>query len=188
MSIVRLFVLGALADQGPMHGHQIRREAQTNRTELWTDIKIGSLYGALSRMAGEGVIEAVRTERSGNRPARTVFAITDLGRQELAVLRDEVLREVRLRPDPVDLALQYSTGLGSDAVIAAFTNRRAALQAELDAWQLLYTQAKPYLRGAEPLSFEHQTTRLEAEITWHDHVIAELPRALGPTDDQETPP
>lgn len=170
-----------------MHGHQIRREAQTNRTELWTDIKIGSLYAALSRMATEGVIEAVRTERSGNRPARTIYAITELGRQDLAVLRDEILREVRLRPDPVDLALQYSTRLGPDAVIAAFTNRRAALQAELDAWQLLHSQAKPYLRGAEPLSFEHQLIRLDAEISWHDHVIAELPHALAPGDDQETP-
>jgi DNA-binding PadR family transcriptional regulator len=182
MSSVRLYILGALADQGPMHGHQIRREAQTNRTELWTDIKVGSLYGALNRMADEGLIEAVRTERSGNLPARTIYAITDVGRQELAVLRDDVLREVRLRPDPVDLALQYSAALGADAVIAAFTNRRAALRAALDAWQLLYAQAKPHLRGAEPLSFEHQTLRLEAEIAWHDRVIAALPAALAPPD------
>jgi DNA-binding PadR family transcriptional regulator len=165
-----------------MHGHQIRREAQTNRTELWTDIKVGSLYAALNRMAEEEIIEAVRTERSGNMPARTIYAITDMGRQELAVLREDALREVRLRPDPVDLALQYSAELGADAVIAAFTSRRAALRAELDAWQLLYAQAKPHLRGAEPLSFEHQTIRLEAEITWHDRVIAELPIALAPPD------
>ena len=98
------------------------------------------------------------------------------------MLRDDVLREVRLRPDPIDLALQYSAELGPDAVITAFTNRKAALQAELDAWQLLYAQAKPYLRGTEPLSFAHHTIRLEAEITWHDRVIAELPIALAAGD------
>src|SRR3954463_7472101 len=118
MSSVRLYILGALAELGPMHGHQIRREAQTNRTELWTDIKVGSLYRALGRRAEEGTIEAVRTERAGNMPARTIYAITDMGRQELDVLRDDVLREVRLRPDPVDLALQYSAELGPDAIIA----------------------------------------------------------------------
>ena len=182
MSNVRLFILGALAGLGPMHGHQIRREAQTNRTELWTDIKVGSLYAALNRMAEEGIIEAVRSERSGNLPARTIYAITDTGRQELSVLRDEVLREVRVRPDPVDLALQYSTELGPDALVAAFTNRKAALRAELDVWQLLYAQAKPYLRGTEALSFAHHIIRLEAEITWHDRVIAELPIALAPAD------
>ncbi len=180
MSSVRLYILGALAGQGPMHGHQIRREAQTNRTELWTDIKVGSLYGALNRMADEGIIEAVRTERSGNMPARTIYAITELGRRELNVLRDATLREVRLRPDPVDLALQYSTELDPGAAVAAFVNRRAALAAELDAWQLLHAQAEPYLRGTEPLSFEHRTFRLEAEIAWHDRVIAELPVVLNP--------
>ncbi len=186
MSSVRLYILGALAELGPMHGHQIRREAQTNRTELWTDIKVGSLYAALGRMADEGIIEAVRTERAGNMPARTVYAITETGRQELAVLRGDVLREVRLRPDPVDLGLQYSADLGVDALVTAFTNRRAALVAELDAWRLLYAEAAPHMRGTEPLTFIHTTMRIEAEIAWHDRVIAELPAALAPTD-RETP-
>lgn len=187
MSSVRLYILGSLAELGPMHGHQIRREAQTNRTELWTDIKVGSLYGALSRMADEGIIEALRTERAGNMPARTVYAITDAGRQELSVLRDEALREVRLRPDPVDLALQYSASLGADEVVAAFTARRAALAAKLDAWRLLHARAAPYLRGTEPLSFEHRGFRLEAEIAWHDRVIADLPAALRPPEPEEQP-
>lgn len=165
-----------------MHGHQIRREAQTDRTELWTDIKVGSLYGALGRLATEGVIEAVRTEREGNLPARTVYAITDEGRQELEVLRAEALREVRLRPDPVDLALQYSDGLEPAEVITAFTNRRAALAAQLESWLQLQTFAAPHLRGAEPLCLEHQLIRLQAELAWHDTVIAALPTLLAAGD------
>jgi DNA-binding PadR family transcriptional regulator len=187
MSSVRLYILGALAELGPMHGHQIRREAQTNRTELWTDIKVGSLYAALGRMADEGIIEAVRTERAGNMPARTVYAITDTGRQELAVLRGDALREVRLRPDPVDLALQYSAELGVDGLVTAFTTRRAAVAAELDAWRLLRAKAAPHMRGTEPLSFDHLTMRLDAELAWHDHVLAELPAALAPADEETTP-
>ena len=84
-----------------MHGHQIRRAAQLDRTELWADVKPGSLYGALRRMADEGVIEALRTERVGNLPERTVYAITDDGRRELFALRQAILRDTRLRPDPV---------------------------------------------------------------------------------------
>ncbi|HET7095198.1 MAG TPA: PadR family transcriptional regulator, partial [Thermomicrobiales bacterium] len=86
----RLFILGMLARRGEMHGHQIRRAAQIDRTELWADIKPGALYGALHRMADEGVIVAVRTEQAGNRPARTIYSITDEGRQELASYRDDV--------------------------------------------------------------------------------------------------
>ncbi len=179
MSSVRLFVLGSLARRGPMHGHQIRREAQTDRTELWTDIKVGSLYGALNRMAADEVIEIVRTERSGNLPARTVYAITDEGRIELSALRAEILRDIRLRPDPVDLALQYSQDLSEDEVLSAFADRRAALRAELSSWRHLQETAARYLRGAEPLCMEHQRIRLEAELAWHDTVLAELPKLLG---------
>jgi DNA-binding PadR family transcriptional regulator len=177
MSSVRLYILGMLDARGPMHGHQIRREAQVDRTELWTDIKVGSLYGALGRMATEGIIEPVRTERAGNMPARTIYAITDTGRAELSALRDDVLREVRLRPDPVDLALQFSDGLDGAELLEAFRARRAALQSELDAWTRLEVQARPHLRPVERLSFSHQLSRLEAEIRWHDLVVAELPTA-----------
>jgi len=174
-----LFVLGALARRGPMHGHQIRRDAQTDRTELWTDVKVGSLYGALNRLAAEGVIEAVRTERAGNLPARTVYAITDEGYTELSTLRAALLRDTRLRPDPVDLALQYSQDMPLAELMAAVADRRAALEAELRSRQHLRESAAPYLTGIEPLGFQHQLMRLETEVAWHDLVLQQLPKLLA---------
>ena len=179
MSSVRLFILGALARGGPMHGHQIRRDAQTDRTELWTDVKVGSLYGALNRMAAEGVIEVVRTERAGNLPARTVYAITQAGQQELSALRDGALRDTRLRPDPVDLALQYSQDMPAEELLAAIEDRRAALDTELRSWRHLLESATPYLTGVEPLGFQHRLIRLQAELAWHDLVLQELPKLLA---------
>src|SRR5437763_8271420 len=123
----RLFALSALARGGPMHGYQIRRAAQLNRTELWTDVKPGSLYSVLSRMTLEGLVEVVRTEKVGNSPERTVYAITERGRQELAALRTAALNAVRLLPDPVDLALQYTADLTGKQLAEAFTARRWAI-------------------------------------------------------------
>ena len=183
MSSVRLFVLGSLARRGPMHGHQIRREAQTDRTELWTDIKVGSLYGALNRMAADEVIEIVRTERSGNLPARTVYAITDEGRIELSALRAEILRDIRLRPDPVDLALQYSQDLSEDEVLAPSPTAVRRCRPSSARGGTCRRPPRPTCSGAEPLCLEHQRIRLEAELAWHDTVLAELPKLLadGPT-------
>ncbi|HEY3609802.1 MAG TPA: PadR family transcriptional regulator [Pseudonocardiaceae bacterium] len=184
MSSVRLFILGALARGGPMHGHQLRRDAQTDRTELWTDIKVGSLYAALNRMAAEGVIEAVRTERAGNLPERTVYAITDEGCKELSALRAAVLRDTRLRPDPVDLALQYSQDMPRNQLMAAIADRRAALEAESKSWLHLQESAAPYLTGVEPLGFQHRLIRLRAELDWHDLVLRELPKLLDATNER----
>jgi hypothetical protein len=86
---------------------------------------------------------------------------------------------VRLRSDPVDLALQYSGGIDLDALVETFRARRAALQSELDAWQRREVQASPHLHPVERLSFRHQQIRLDAELRWHDLVIDELPTATA---------
>lgn len=157
-----------------MHGHQIRRAAQEDRTELWADVKPGSLYGALHRMAADGVIEAVRTEREGNLPQRTVYAITDGGRVEMSALRHAMLRDTRLRPDPVDLALAYTDDMPRDEVRALVQGRRAAIAAELDSWQHIREGADPYLVGLERIAFDHTLMRLAAELAWHDRLLEEL--------------
>ena len=48
-------------------------------------------------MAVEGLVTAVRTEQVGRRPARTVYAITDQGRMELASLRERAINGHALR-------------------------------------------------------------------------------------------
>jgi len=158
-----------------MYGHQIRRTAQTDRTELWTDIKQGSLYSALHRMAAEGVIEVVRTENEGGLPARTVYAITPAGREELTALRDEALRQTKLRPDPVDLALQNAQDMSAHELRVVLENRRAAVAADLAAWRHLRETAEPHMTGIESLGFSHTLLRLEAELAWHEECLKMLP-------------
>jgi DNA-binding PadR family transcriptional regulator len=161
-----------------MHGYQIRQEARRDRTDLWTDIKPGSLYNALRRMADEALVEVVRTERVGNPPERTVYAITDLGREELVSQRDEALRDVRVRPDPVDLALQCAMNLPADELAAAVKVRRQTLAAQLSMLEQEGRTASAYLTGLEPMLFEHNLVRVRAEIAWHDELLERLPDLL----------
>ncbi|MGC4757211.1 PadR family transcriptional regulator [Micromonospora trifolii] len=179
MNSTRLFVLGALARGGPMHGHQIRRAAQVDRTELWSDVKPGSLYGALHRMQVEGVIEAVRTEQEGNRPARTIYALTSAGAAELIDHRDEALRDTKLRHDPVDLALQNVIDLGEDELRGIIVARRKALAAQLDSWLALRELAAPHIRGLEWTTFRHTELRLRTELAWHDELLDQLPKLMA---------
>ena len=174
MNMMRLFILGTLARGGPMHGHQIRRAAQTDRTELWADVKPGSLYGALHRMEAEETVKTVRTEQEGKRPARTVYEITEAGRGELAAHRDEALREARIAPDPVDLALQFTGDLSEGALRSALEARRGSLASQLASWRQVRESADPYLGEMEKMTFGHTMGRLEAEIAWHDELLERL--------------
>jgi DNA-binding PadR family transcriptional regulator len=158
-----------------MHGHRMRHIAEEERTERWTDFSVGSLYGALKRLAAEGLVEVQDTEQDGNLPPRTVYAITDTGHEELASYRTALLSDTRLRPDAVDLALQYSEGLVSaEELRAVVTQRRAAYQEQLESWTILADYAAPHLKGLESVIIRHTLLRLEAEVAWHDEVLAQL--------------
>ncbi|WP_327105161.1 PadR family transcriptional regulator [Nonomuraea glycinis] len=174
MRATRLFILGALADGGPMHGHKIRAAAQVDRVELWADIKPGSLYGALRRMADEGVVEVVRTEQEGNLPARTVYGITDKGRAELVSVIRSVLADTSLRPDPIQLVLLHVDEIGRDELRAAAQQRRDSYGTQFDFWRNLRTVAEPHLTRLEAVAFDHTLMRLQTEVTWHDRLLAEL--------------
>ena len=179
MNSTRLFVLGALARGGPMHGHQIRRAAQVDRTELWSDVKPGSLYGALHRMQVEGVIEAVRTEQEGNRPARTIYALTSAGAAELIDHRDEALRDTKLRHDPVDLALQNVIDLGEDALRAIIVARRKALAEQSRLVARAPRAGGAAHRGLEWTTFRHTELRLRTELAWHNELLDQLPKLMA---------
>lgn len=171
MNPTRLFVLGALARRGPLYGHQIRRGARMDRADLWSDVRPGSLYGALHRLAAEGLIEPVRTEQSGHRPARTVYAITAEGRRELLVLRAEALTEVALRPDPVDLALVMSGDLDPGELRGYIEDRIRVLAAQAAVHTRQGERAWPDQTAADDLVAEHTRLRIEAELAWHRMVL-----------------
>ncbi len=171
MNPTRLFVLGALAKHGPMYGHQLRRDARLDRADMWSDVRPGSLYGALHRLAAEGLIEPVRTEQAGNLPARTVYAITAEGQRELRVLRAEALAEVGLRPDPVDLALAMSADLDEDTLRGYVQDRISALTAQAARCRHYADRAWPDQTIADDLVAEHARLRIEAELAWHQLVL-----------------
>ena len=178
MNPTRLFVLGSLSRLGPMHGHQIRRAAQLDRTELWTDVKPGSLYGALHRMTDEGLIAPVKTEQEGRLPARTIYEITQAGLEELRIHRDDALHSTALPSDPVDLALNYIGDLSEEDVRAVLTDRRRSYAQQVTEWQHLQARAEKYLTDLDRMGFRHQILRLEAEIAWHDEMLARLGELL----------
>ena len=174
MSAIRLFILGTLDRGGPMHGHQIRRAAQVDRTELWTDFKAGSIYAALPRMASDGTVAVTHSEKVGNRPERTVYEITEAGRGELRAVRDAVFASTGLRPDPVDLALQNTHDLSVADLRRVFEGRIAAVTAQSIAWRNQRDAARPYISARESLTFAHTNLRLEAEAAWCRAVLDEL--------------
>ncbi|MEN3538175.1 PadR family transcriptional regulator [Microbispora sp. ZYX-F-249] len=179
MSSIRIFILGALRERGPMHGHQLRLLFEEERLDMWTDITVGGLYGAIKRLAAEGLIEPVRTEQVGAYPERKVWQITDAGARALSSLRLSGLREIVLRPDPFDLVLTRLDPQHREDLPAIIDARVASLETMLAEYEAHAGTVARYLTPAETLAMRHRVVRLRAEIAWHRELVSHLPGLLA---------
>ena len=186
MRTTQLFVLGMLARSGPMHGHQIRRQAELERAEFWGNVKVSSLYAALHRLEGEGLIEAVEQTRTGNFPARTVYAITAEGWRELIVLRDACFRNTAVEPDPLDLALSFSDDVDAGYLRSVIEERLASFTTLAESMERQEQQVRQYLTPLNLAVFAHYKQRVAAEVRWHEEFLERLPAVLGEREHSDT--
>lgn len=182
MNLTRLACLGLLAERGARHGHQLRRDVEDFQADDWAGIGTGSLHRELRQMEGEGLIEAVRTEQVGRWPARTIFQVTDAGRRELAVLREQAIGHLQEAPDAVAAGLIFAGPHDPAAVRDLMARHRQAAETELARLALERERGmrEGYLRpSVSPLqaaAFRRSELRMEAELAWH----AECERMLDP--------
>lgn len=174
MNLSRLMILGLLSESGPMHGHQIRRTGELTNAEVWGGITGGAIYAELRRLQGEGLVEPVREEQIGRRPARTVYEITKDGRLELVVQREEALNAIFPSADPVSVALLFAGGVDSPELHRRLGARRQKIEAQLASM----AEERGRLTDAGVLSpmaitcFRRGEIRLDAELRWHDEFEA----------------
>jgi len=162
-----------------MHGHQLRLQAEEERVQMWTDISVGSIYGAIKRLGSEGLIAEVRTERDGNFPERQVYDITPAGLESLARLRSDHLQELVVKPDPFDLALTRLDPDALDDLPAVLAERLHAFEHRLHETERANARAQPYLSLSEKHALRHRVHRLAAEIEWLRDLIAALPEIVA---------
>ncbi len=179
MSSIRLFVLGSLAERGPMHGHALRLLADEEHIDEWADVAASAIYGVIKRLAHESLIYEVRTEREGNYPERQVYDLTDEGRAALDRIRRDGLEQVVMRPDPVDLALARLDEKSLDTLEITIKDRIAALQAKLQHEETHTAEIAHYLTAMERQVMRHDGHRIRGEIAWHEELLAALPELIA---------
>src|SRR5580692_5302114 len=174
MNLTRLVILGLLAERGPSHGHQLRRDAELAEVDRWAGVGVGSLHRELRSLEAAGLIEAVRTERVGRRPERTVYGLTDAGRRELTALRQQVAGQLDAAPDALSVLLVFAGSDDRAELAGLLAQRRQALQAraaELAAERAEGEQQGYLLPSVSPLqaaSFRRAELRIAAELAWHE--------------------
>lgn len=178
MSSIRLFILGSLAERGPMHGHALRLLAEEEHIDEWADVTPGAIYGAIKRLAAEQLIEPLRVEREGNYPERQVYSVTTMGLESLRAIRRDALETIVYRPDPFDLAMARLGPENLDSLRDTLETRLAELRARVDAEEVTSAQIAQYLTFTEKAVTRHDLFRLRAEVAWHEELLGALPEII----------
>src|SRR2546430_11896954 len=83
-----LAVMNLLAER-PMHPYEMKSTMKGRGHDQVIRLKGGSIYDTVERLESGGFIQAQATSREGRRPERTIYAITEAGRDEnMAWLRE----------------------------------------------------------------------------------------------------
>src|SRR6202453_5045480 len=113
----------SLLRRQPMHPYEMRHRIRVQEIDRVMKVTHGTLYSTVDRLAASGLIQPVETSRDGRRPERTVYEITDLGRDQLFdAIRDGLMRAKADYPS-LAASLTFASLLDPEEV-AQFLDRR----------------------------------------------------------------
>jgi DNA-binding PadR family transcriptional regulator len=119
-----------LLNEGPMHPYEMFQTMVKRHEDRNVKVRPGTLYHQVGRLTELGYAEVVGTERDGNRPERTTYAITPAGRQALRDGLRRMVAEVAEEYPVFHLALGEIENLPRDEAVDAVRARVAALEQE----------------------------------------------------------
>ncbi|MFJ9784987.1 PadR family transcriptional regulator [Amycolatopsis sp. NPDC101161] len=169
-----LALLGLLLER-PMHPYEMASTLRERYKDSSFKINPGSLYDTVESLAKHRWIEPVETVREGNRPERTVYAHTELGRQEFVAWLDELVREPVTEYPKFVAAVSYLGALGPERAADALEERARHLAARIDGANTALDETVG--KGAPRLfmiEVEFVRHAWQAELDWARATAAEI--------------
>lgn len=168
-----LAVLAFLTERS-MHPYEIAQLLRQRGKEQVIKINFGSLYTVVQNLEKHGFVVAAGVHKEGNRPERTVYAITEAGRAEMHDWLTEIVAAPRREYAHFEAALSLVGVLPPDEAVEALQTRLA--RQEVMAAGLRGALAKLYetLPRVFVIETEYQAHMLEAEAAWLRGLLKEL--------------
>jgi DNA-binding PadR family transcriptional regulator len=170
-----LAVMNLLMER-PMHPYEMKLKMKERGHDQVIRLKGGSIYDTVERLEEGGFITSQAPSREGRRPERTVYEITDTGRDEItAWLREMLAQPVNDYPQ-FAAALAFFAALDKEEVIRLLEVRSAMLESQIagtqKAWENWTTTMRiPRLFLVEA---EYGIAMNQAELEWVRSLIAEI--------------
>jgi DNA-binding PadR family transcriptional regulator len=171
---VRLIILGLLRER-PYYGYELKRTMKERYMDEWANVAFGSIYHALRRMTQQGLVHPEATERDGNRPSRTIFAITEAGRLEFVRLLHEAWRTPAISPELMRVCLLFMQELPVDEVKAHLTHRAELLTRSIEHVKQIGNEVSA--KGAPWTAryiLSYDITLWQANLRWIERLLEDI--------------
>ena len=159
----------------PMHPYEMAQLMRARHIEAKANVKPGSLYHAVERLETHGHIEVVDTQREGRRPERTVYGVTEAGRDAFLERAKAMLGSVAPEFPEYASGLAALNELDREDALAELRTRALTLQAEAAADQVITEslEAKP-LPAIYWLDKRFIADRRAFELAWTNQLIEDI--------------
>ena len=172
----------ALLYERPMHPYEMVTLMRERGKHESVRLRYSSLYSVVSALEREGLILPKETVREGRRPERTIYEITDAGREEFLTWLRELLREPVKEYTQFAAGLSFLPGIPPEEAMALLEERVGRLEAEtgemrsrLDGVREQYNLPRLFV-----VESEHELMLREAELEWVRGIIKDMETgALG---------
>ena len=165
----------ALLVVGPLHPYGIQRLLK----EWGKDnvVNVGSranLYKTMKRLHKAGLISVRQTERDQLYPERTIYELTEAGRQEVLSWLVERLSSPRNEFPEFPAAISFAMLLGPEAMQGALELRAERLEERIRAMETNLETLGKTLPRVTLLDDEYLRAVTSAELAWVRAVLADL--------------
>ena len=159
----------------PMHPYELSRTLRDNGDARSIKFNHGSLYMVVQQLAKAGFIAEQETSREGQRPERTIYAITDAGRREVHDWLSELIGQPDHEYPHFVAALSLVAALPPSEVVPLLRTRLGALAEQRAETQGMIdnslSQGVPELFLVEE---EYRLALLDAESAFVDQLIIKI--------------
>ncbi len=171
-----------------MHPYEMTQLMRDRRVDYRVKLRPGSLYHAVERLEAHGLIEVVDTQRQGRRPERTVYGLTELGRDRFVEQARDMLATPAQEYLQYPVALSAATELDRADALEQLKTRVINLKARIAADQVvidhvLDTQL-PTMYWIDHAYLHHQR---RCELDWTERLIEDLESGHIPWPEQDSP-
>jgi DNA-binding PadR family transcriptional regulator len=163
----RTLVVLALLCERDMHPYEIQQVVRERCLNSVVKLTQGALYHAVDRLVEHELIQPVETSREGRRPERTVYSITEAGRDAVTLY----LRELIATPSSDGLvtatALAVASLLPPDVVAKELERRLVALAGFVAAYRAIIERLlADGLDRYQVIEIEYAVAMHEAELSF----------------------